>query len=1034
MRKRNRCRKQAAVVLMALSLAVSENGVVTAATETENAGSQAAVTETADQQTADQRAADQQIMRISTAEEFAEFGRKCASEIYSKGKTVILEADIDLSGIYFQPIPVFAGIFDGNGHSITGLDIRSSGSNLGLFRYVEEDAVIRNLRVSGEVMPDGSRINIGGIAGTNRGLIKNCTFDGSIMGQEALGGIAGCNEETGVIQNCTNHGVMTGNLKTGGIVGYNEGTVSGCMNRGEINTSSEGVIEPENEKSAVSAQGIRENIQSEKVNDAGGIAGFSKGTISGCRNFAAVGRPHTGYNMGGIAGRHCGVITDCLNYGKVNARKDAGGIAGQFEPHLTVIYQEDLYQKLNDQLDELSDMGKSLSRVLDDMTDKTSNNLDQADGRLERVKEIGRFYKDLYKDGGNEFDRDVSQSTEEIQEILEHMNLKLVSNSSKRKITALQKLVEEAKALGNEMKSGYEGDLTDFEGLKEWLEIRYGQVLQMKEYSGSIAAGVKELAETMPAEAVEEVEEFKDDLEDLQVEASVLMDVVDIHKDRLKTDLENMDEEMSVELDYLSGDMDAISDDLKSGKDQIRSEKNNIEDQIEKMRDTISDSVEEAKDKDSLFEDVSDVDFDSDTGESFGIIAGCRNEGLIEADYQAGGIAGIIGMEVSVDPEQDLDSDQEKTLNVTRNARAIVVSCINQADITVKNDYAGGIVGKAKLGALIQNQNYGDIASEDGDYVGGITGSSDYVLRQNYSMCEVSGQNYAGGIAGWGKDVRENYALVTMCSEDGEWLGSVAGDCDPDGTVENNFYVDNGLGAVDGVTYESQAAGCGYEEFMELPSVPVRFSQMAVRFLVDDQVVKTIYCEYGSAVDESEIPEIPVKDGYYYQWEEKDLSCIKGNEKIRAVYNPWNVTLASSDDKKALLLAEANFYPESQLSVTETLEIGFPVPEGYEPLHVYDYQITQAEDVPVPEQVVLHVRVEEDVRNVEAALVDGENLTMTDARIDGEYLVFNGPAEGRLVIMKKKQPWTVLVLCGFGILAAVAAMLHRRGKRGRFFR
>ena len=59
MRKRNRCRKQAAVVLMALSLAVSENGVVTAAAETENAGSQAAVTETADQQAADQQAADQ---------------------------------------------------------------------------------------------------------------------------------------------------------------------------------------------------------------------------------------------------------------------------------------------------------------------------------------------------------------------------------------------------------------------------------------------------------------------------------------------------------------------------------------------------------------------------------------------------------------------------------------------------------------------------------------------------------------------------------------------------------------------------------------------------------------------------------------------------------------------------------------------------------------------------------------------------------------------------------------------------------------
>ena len=54
-----------------------------------------------------------------------------------------------------------------------------------------ENSIVKNLHVQGSLSPSGSGINIGGIAGVNRGTIENCYFDGHITAIEALGGIAG---------------------------------------------------------------------------------------------------------------------------------------------------------------------------------------------------------------------------------------------------------------------------------------------------------------------------------------------------------------------------------------------------------------------------------------------------------------------------------------------------------------------------------------------------------------------------------------------------------------------------------------------------------------------------------------------------------------------------------------------------------------------------------------------------------------------------------------------------------------------------
>lgn len=167
---------------------------------------------------------------IATAEELVSLSKKCSLDTWSQGKTVLLTADISLSGIDYEPIPTFGGTFDGGGHTITGLSVTGKAAPAGLFCTLQATAVVKNLSVSGVVEPGGAAEQAGGIAGENGGLIENCAFTGVVLGRNSIGGIAGLNTLNGRIENCAVSGSITGQSMTGGIAGKNLGTISGCEN------------------------------------------------------------------------------------------------------------------------------------------------------------------------------------------------------------------------------------------------------------------------------------------------------------------------------------------------------------------------------------------------------------------------------------------------------------------------------------------------------------------------------------------------------------------------------------------------------------------------------------------------------------------------------------------------------------------------------------------------------------------------------------------------------------------------------------
>ena len=330
--------------------------------------------------------ADVSTVTISGKSDLVKFAKKCTLDSWSVGKTVNLTCDIDLKDEEFTSIPIFNGTFNGNGYTISGVKITKNGSNTGFFRYIEKDAYVNNLSIEGTITPGGSGNFAGGIAGRNEGLIESCRFDGKLIGENNIGGIAGINGDNGRIVSCSVSGSITGENATGGITGENSGLILNCTNNSEINT-----VYEEKKKDVTDLNtdvgAFVETYKTDKEEnngddsilghtDTGGIAGYTYGIIQGCINYANIGYQHIGYNVGGIAGRQSGYILGCDNYGLIKGRKDVGGIAGQVEPYILLTNSESTITSIRDELNRLHSMIDKFISDTDNISDDTKLHLD----------------------------------------------------------------------------------------------------------------------------------------------------------------------------------------------------------------------------------------------------------------------------------------------------------------------------------------------------------------------------------------------------------------------------------------------------------------------------------------------------------------------------------------------------------------------------------------------------------------------------------------------------------------------------------
>jgi endoglucanase len=223
----------------------------------------------------------------------------------------------------------FKGIFDGNGHKVSGIYIPAKKyGRSGFFGVMSAFSVVKNLTIENSSIQGllKSYSQTGGLVGVFNGdSIINCEFHGTVK-DSIVGGLVGWAERyeyttnrrdaehghTGIIVNSRNYGTVTSLDYCGGIIGASEGIdILSSENFGKVTGSY-----------------------------CGGILGFSQNsystTIDSCINHATVSTTTTYGTSGGIVSEvYSGTpltIRNTVNDGNVYSGRDSinGFVAGGF--------------------------------------------------------------------------------------------------------------------------------------------------------------------------------------------------------------------------------------------------------------------------------------------------------------------------------------------------------------------------------------------------------------------------------------------------------------------------------------------------------------------------------------------------------------------------------------------------------------------------------------------------------------------------------------------------------------------------------
>ena len=255
---------------------------------------------------------------------------------------VVLHTDIAVSEAW-TPIAGFAGVFDGNGKTLT-VNYSGSDEQAGIFATL--DGTVKNLRVAGSFTTTATaKVTLGAVAGKlgEKAQIVGCTNTAGIAmnvdasGTTVIGGIFGQGAAGNVIADNTNEGRITVTLATaqaannllGGIAAYANGenrdtpnTIRNCENRGDVLADA-----PVSDKAKTG--------QARMGGICGGTAVFEGNTNYGKVEARGGGKGASEFSIGGISGMIAHDATGCRNFGDVlnntgreNLLAHTGGLFG----------------------------------------------------------------------------------------------------------------------------------------------------------------------------------------------------------------------------------------------------------------------------------------------------------------------------------------------------------------------------------------------------------------------------------------------------------------------------------------------------------------------------------------------------------------------------------------------------------------------------------------------------------------------------------------------------------------------------------
>lgn len=357
----------------------------------------------------------------------------------------------------------------------------------------------------------------------------------------------------------------------------------------------------------------------------------------------------------------------------------------------------------------------------------------------------------------------------------------------------------------------------------------------------------------------------------------------------------------------LSGQMDALNSRVNAASGGLGNDLLQVSAQLRLTSDTLLDALQDAENG-SLQGSISDTSEEDIDAVTSGKLLSCVNRAEVCGDINVGGVAGAMAVEYELDPEDDLSTDAP----VHRRAyelKAILHKCANYGGVTSLRNYAGGICGRADLGLVSRCESYGSVASESGDYVGGVAGYTGGAVRDCFAKCRLSGGDHVGGITGAvGEGSVSRCGSLVRVLEHGQYAGAISGGSG--GTFQDNLYVSDGLAGLDRVSLAGQAQAVDYARLLQEEDLPAEFRQFTLRFLAGETVVKETVFHYGDSFGPEDFPELPPREGCFAAWDTQELTDLRFDTDVTAVYTPYITTLPGGgcrDDGRPVFLGEGEF-------------------------------------------------------------------------------------------------------------------------------
>ena len=257
--------------------------------------------------------------RISDADGLIEFSRSVNGGTSYSGTTVLLDADIDFTEALSKEFYVigndtnfFKGTFDGQGHMVSNLTIKTTILNSGLFGY-STGTTVKNLVISGSYsvfgnyVEENDQVLVGGVIGNCEAKERECKIESNINMVDItiagniyayfIGGVVGwlVSFDYGVIaKNCVNYGTLGSNVTSTYMF------MGGVMGSPQRDTSSN---KPTSVHNCLNYGTLTYNGTSDKVR-IGGVVGFSiYGWVDNCVSLGRIFYTERGDEyVGGVVG------------------------------------------------------------------------------------------------------------------------------------------------------------------------------------------------------------------------------------------------------------------------------------------------------------------------------------------------------------------------------------------------------------------------------------------------------------------------------------------------------------------------------------------------------------------------------------------------------------------------------------------------------------------------------------------------------------------------------------------------------------